>query len=670
MTAPASRAHHPGHHHQQRRDDGERPKGASSEDDSPRREPAGSPPPPSPGTTPWHYILTALMFLFILSLFFQQVEEPGGMRELTYSEFKENVSQGRVDRVTFSGNTIRGRLKPGTAYAADQQEPVAEPAEGESAMVRRFVTTRPEVEDPELLGLLEEQGVTVEAESTGASWWARALVSVLPWVLVLGLFFYLSYRMQKKMMGGAGDGGPFSFTKSKAKRYRESNIPTTLEDVAGVENAKRDLQEIIGNLAHPERFEAVGAKIPKGVLLVGPPGTGKTLLARAVAGEADVPFYSISGSEFVEMFVGIGAARVRDMFEEAKKDAPCVIFIDEIDAVGRSRGTGLGGGHDEREQTLNQILSEMDGFSGRENVVVLAATNRPDVLDQALLRPGRFDRKVYLELPHREAREAILRVHARDVPLADEVDLARVAQRTVGFSGADLENLVNEAAMLAGREETGEVTMDMFTRARDKLVLGAERERGLDDAERRVVAYHESGHALMAWLLPEADPLDKLTIIPRGRALGATEQVPEEERHNLKREYLLDRVGVMLGGRVAEQVIFDDVTSGAESDLDQATQLVRRMVCRWGMSDAVGPVALKQGDEHVFLGQELGEGKEFSEATAKLVDDEVRRIMEEVEGKARKLMEEHQDDLERLAETLLEEETVSAERVRELLEED
>jgi cell division protease FtsH len=437
--------------------------------------------------------------------------------------------------------------------------------------------------------------------------------------------------------------------------------------VAGLADAKGDLKEIIDNLSHPERYRTIGAKTPRGVLLVGPPGTGKTLLARAVAGEAGVPFYSISGSEFVEMFVGVGAARVRDMFESAKKEAPCVVFIDEIDAVGRSRGAGVGGGHDEREQTLNQILSEMDGFTPHQNVVVLAATNRPDVLDPALLRPGRFDRKVFLELPDREAREAILEVHTRSVPLSDGVDLAKIAARTVGFSGADLENLVNEAALLAGRERKEAVNMDMLERARDKLVLGAERERGLGEEERRLVAYHESGHALMAWLLPEADPLEKVTIIPRGRALGATEQLPEEERANLKRSYLLDRIGVMLGGRVAEQVVFDDLTSGAQSDLEQATRLVRSMVCRWGMSPALGPVVFKRGDEHVFLGREIAEQRDFSDATAKLIDDEVKRLLEAAEERDRELMVKHREDLTRLAEALLEEETIGRPRIEELL---
>jgi cell division protease FtsH len=627
--------------------------------------------------SPWHILLGLLAFAVIWSLLANIFGS--GPQELSYTTFKEQVRQGRVVEVTIEGDEIRGHFSPepkgGTAAEAEGR-PQGADAEGPPIQAQRprgepFVTTKPRVDDPTLLELLEEHGVTVHAESPEPTWWQQAIGTLLPWLFILGLFLYLTYRMQQRLTGG-GDGGPggiFGFAKSKAKRFREEVTRTTLDDVAGLANAKRDLKEIIDNLAHPERYQALGAKIPKGVLLVGPPGTGKTLIARAVAGEAGVPFYSISGSEFVEMFVGVGAARVRDMFDSAKKEAPCVIFIDEIDAVGRSRGAGLGGGHDEREQTLNQILSEMDGFTPNQNVVVLAATNRPDVLDQALLRPGRFDRKVFIEMPDREARKAILEVHTREVPLGQDVDLERVAARTVGFSGADLANLVNEAALLAGRRRKERVDMALFDLARDKLVLGAERERGIGEEERRLVAYHESGHALMAWLLPEADPLDKVTIIPRGRALGATEQLPEEERMNLKRAYLLDRIGVMLGGRVAERVVFDELSSGAESDLEQATRLARRMVCRWGMSEALGPVAFKRGDEHIFLGRELTQQQDFSDATAKLIDDEVKRLLEAAEGRDRELMEGHRDELDRLAEALLEEETIGRERIEALFQE-
>ncbi|TVQ85028.1 MAG: ATP-dependent metallopeptidase FtsH/Yme1/Tma family protein [Chromatiaceae bacterium] len=626
--------------------------------------------------------------------------------ELTYTELKQAVRQGRVAQVTFHEDRIRGHFYAGEEPAAitgdggDQTEDNAATgadqaqngeqdgdqavdgasngvsttaaeagAAGERVLGAPLTSTKPQVSDPKLLELLEQHGVEVDAKPAGAGLWGQLLISFLPLMLILGLFLYISQRLQQRMMGGPGGkgGGIFDFGKSNAKRFRAADSDVRLVDVAGLENAKADLAEIIDHLADPGRFRALGAKMPKGVILVGPPGTGKTLLARAVAGEAGVPFFSISGSEFVEMFVGVGASRVRDLFESAKKVAPCVIFIDEIDAVGRTRGAGMGGGHDEREQTLNQILAEMDGFEPHEDIVVLAATNRPDVLDNALLRPGRFDRKVYLELPGREARRAILEIHARDIKLADDIDLERLAARTVGFSGAELENLVNEAALLAGRQRRKAVDMQLFAAARDKLVLGAEREQGISDQERRLVAVHESGHALMAWLLPNADPLDKVTIIPRGRALGATEQVPDEERRTYRSADLRDRIGVMLGGRVAEKVVFDDVTTGAEADLDQATKLARRMVSHWGMSDAIGPVSFKRGEEHIFLGREMAQATEFSDATARRIDDEITSLIVAVEGHALKLVQEHKDALGRLADRLLEAETLSREEIKEVL---
>ena len=424
---------------------------------------------------------------------------------------------------------------------------------------------------------------------------------------------------------------------------------------------------MIDFLRDPRRYRKLGAKLPRGVLLKGPPGTGKTLLARAVAGEAEVPFFSISGSEFIETFVGVGAARVRGMFEEAKKEAPSVIFIDEIDSIGRSRGTGLGGGHDEREQTLNQILSEMDGFSGREAVIVMAATNRPDVLDPALLRPGRFDRKVDLELPRREARRAILKVHTREVPLSDDVDLDDIASATATFSGADLENLVNEAALLAGRDGATTVTPDHFERARDVIVLGHPRERLIDDDERRRVARHEAGHALLAALLPKADALRKVTIMPRGHALGATEQIPDEDRLNRSRGCFLDRLTVMLGGRCSERVIYDEVSSGAADDLARATDLARQMVTRFGMSDRLGPASFRHGDEHVFLGKELGQSRNFSEHTAELIDAEIQEILAECEKRALRILEEHAETLRTIADRLLERETLESEEIEALI---
>jgi cell division protease FtsH len=641
---------------------------------------------------PWrNYVIAVLAILGVAALL--NLFVGSSPTELSYTAFKQAVREGRIAAVTFEGDSIRGRFyadaeqsktqdraagDQADAAAGDAQTKGAQDSEGAKAggdgerdLGAPFTSTKPQVQDPALLDLLEQHGVEVDAESAESGLWTRVLVSMLPWVLILGLFLYMSYRMQQRMMGGGGPGGGiFSFGKSKAKRFHAQDSDVGLKDVAGLDNAKADLAEIIDHLGDPKRFRALGAKMPKGVLLVGPPGTGKTLLARAVAGEAGVPFFSISGSEFVEMFVGVGASRVRDLFESAKKQTPCVIFIDEIDAVGRTRGAGMGGGHDEREQTLNQILNEMDGFTPNEDIVVLAATNRPDVLDKALLRPGRFDRKVYLELPGRDARRAILEIHAGRIKLADDVDLDRLAARTVGFSGADIENLVNEAALLAGRERKDAVDMQHFADARDKLVLGAEREQGIGDEERRLVAVHESGHALLAWLLPNADPLDKVTIIPRGRALGATEQVPDEERRTYKASYLRDRIGVMLGGRVAERVMFDEVTTGAEADLDNATKLARRMVSHWGMSEAIGPVAFKRGEEHIFLGREMAQSPEFSDDTAKRIDDEITGLIRSVEDRALDLMGEHKDALQRLSDRLLEAETLDRDEIDTLLRED
>jgi cell division protease FtsH len=470
--------------------------------------------------------------------------------------------------------------------------------------------------------------------------------------------------MQKRM-GGAG--GLFDFGKSKAKRFRRTDSKLSFDNVAGLENAKQDLNEIVGYLKNPEHYRKLGAKIPRGILLMGPPGTGKTLLAKAVAGEADVPFFSISGSEFIEMFVGVGASRVRDMFESARKESPSIIFIDEIDSVGRARGTGLGGGHDEREQTLNQILGEMDGFDPHETVVVLAATNRPDVLDAALLRPGRFDRKITLDLPDKKARHAILDIHSADVPLSDDVDMDRIAALTVGFSGADLENLVNEAALYSARVNREMVNMESLLGARDKVVLGSKRELIIGDEEKNLVAHHEAGHAVVASLLPNADPLDKVTIIPRGRALGITEQIPEEEHYNLRQSYLHDRIGVMLGGRVAERLIFNEVSSGAENDLKQATRLARHMVTHWGMSEKIGPVAFRRGEEHIFLGREMTQQRDYSEHTAQVIDDEICALVKGIEKEINTLLEAHRPQLESLAGALLEKETLKAEEIQAIV---
>ena len=598
-----------------------------------------------------HILLVAFVIFYAL-----QLMSESNVQQLTYTEFKKRVTAGQVSEVTIEGHQVTGTLKAGDA------EGVA----GQTGNL--FRSHIPEVGDSDIINLLEQNDVTIDAEESGTDWFTRMLISFLPWILILGLFFFFWQRMAKQMGGGQQGSGLFSMGKSKAKRFRKDEPQKTFEDVAGCENAKRDLTEIVDYLKNPSYYQRLGAKLPRGLLMVGPPGTGKTLMARAVAGEADVPFFSISGSEFIEMFVGVGASRVRDMFKQAREEAPAIIFIDELDAIGRSRGTGVGGGHDEREQTLNQILSEMDGFSPTEAVVVIAATNRPDVLDQALLRPGRFDRKVTLDRPQRDAREKILEVHTKAMPLDDDVSLKTVARRTVGFSGADLENLANEAALYAGRDDSKTVTMKHFDLARDKILMGSKREHKLSEDEKRVIAYHESGHALAALLYPKADALEKVTIIPRGRALGLTEQAPDEDRLNMTASYARDRIAVMLGGRVSEKVVFNELSSGAENDIEQATKLARRMVSRWGMSDVIGPVSVGSSQEEVFLGHEISREKEFSDATAEKIDDEVRKLITDIEADVKKALEDNRDRLDKLAETLMEEETLESDRIRSLLD--
>ncbi|WP_242634299.1 ATP-dependent zinc metalloprotease FtsH [Marinobacter salicampi] len=619
---------------------------------SPGFEPGG--PAARPEPPQWSRMFQLLLVGFIIFYAIQIVSD-SGVEQLTFTEFKQRVTAGEVAEVTIEGHQVRGRFATGDGEEVDPQT------------ATHFRSHIPEVGDSEILELLEQNNVTIDAEESGQDWLSRLLISFLPWLLILGLFFYFWSRMQKQM-GGQQTGGLFNVGKSKAKRYREDEPKKTFEDIAGAENAKKDLTEIVDYLKNPAYYQRLGAKLPRGVLMVGPPGTGKTLMARAVAGEAGVPFFSISGSEFIEMFVGVGASRVRDMFEEARRESPAIIFIDELDAIGRSRGAGVGGGHDEREQTLNQILSEMDGFSPHETVVVIAATNRPDVLDPALLRPGRFDRKVTLDRPHRKAREMILGIHTRAMPLADDVSLEALARRTVGFSGADLENLANEAALFAGREDCKTVAMHHFNMARDKVLMGAEREQTLSEEERKVIAYHESGHALAALLFPKADPLEKVTIIPRGRALGATEQAPDEDRYNMTASYARDRIAVMLGGRVSERIIFDEVSSGAENDIEQATKLARRMVSRWGMSDAIGPVSVSASQEEVFLGHEISRERDFSEATAEKIDDEVRKLIMGIEREVEKRLKENRKRLDKLADALLEDETLEAKRISSLLD--
>ncbi len=599
----------------------------------------------------WNIVIVFLVWLAIFYAF--RMYRSPQILEMPYSRFKKAVSEGEVAEVTIRGDTVEGTFK----------EP-EKAGEGENAPAyRRFSTTLPSVDDPKLLELLEDRKVTIAAESEERSWVGTLLLSLLPWVLILGFFYYTSRKMQGRMGGGV-----FGFGKSKAKLYTREMTQITFDDVAGLPNTKRELREVVDFLKEPEKYRALGAQLPKGILLVGPPGTGKTLMAKATAGEAGVPFYSISGSEFIEMFVGVGASRVRDMFQQAKQNAPAIIFIDEIDSIGRVRGTGLGGGHDEREQTLNQILSEMDGFSGRESVVVMAATNRPDVLDPALVRPGRFDRQVALDLPQKEARIEILRLHAKDMPLSDDVDFASVAARAVGFSGADLRNLVNEAAILAARKGKKTVEAEDFHEGVDKVIMGIEREDFMSEEEKKVVAYHEAGHALIAWHLPGADPIRKVTIIPRGRSLGSTEQIPEEDRHNLSRSYLLNRVAILLGGRAAEKTACEEITSGAGDDLKKATQLVRRMVCQWGMSETLGPVTFNHGSPHPFLGREITEPKDFSEHTARMIDEEVRRILTAMQRKAERILAGHMKQLDALATALMERETLSIEEIEDVLQ--
>ncbi|WP_445355938.1 ATP-dependent zinc metalloprotease FtsH [Microbulbifer sp. EKSA008] len=641
----------------------------ADEQDQERKLPQGessSPPSGKPvpqGPLNWlQYFLW--IFLLILTVQYCTNGQLSGKRtELAYSDFKKEVAEGKVASVVIEGDRVSGTFKTEAgklpASNTGEKEKKAPPPE-------HFTTILPSVQDPELLPLLEKEKVEILAESPGGGFMQRMLILLLPWILIIGLLVWMGRRMQEKMASGA-PGSPFGFARSPAKRFERSESQVTFDDVAGLANAKKDLQEVAGYLKNPEHYRKLGAKIPRGILLMGPPGTGKTLMAKALAGESEAPFFSISGSEFIEMFVGVGASRVRDMFAEAKKDAPSIIFIDEIDSVGRARGTGVGGGHDEREQTLNQILGEMDGFDPQEAVVVVAATNRPDVLDAALLRPGRFDRKITLDLPDKAARKEILEIHSRDVPLHGKVDLERLAALTAGFAGADLENLINEAALLAGREDKSAVDMDCLLRARDKVVLGGEREMVISEEDKRIIAYHEAGHALVATLLPNADPLEKATIIPRGHSLGATEQIPTEEHHSMQVSYLRDRIGVMLGGRVAERVVFKEVSTGAEADLKQSTRLARHMVTHWGMSEKLGPVAFRRGEEHIFLGREMAQQKDFSEHTSEIIDDEIIALISGIEMKVDQLLTKNRKKLDALAGALLEKETLDAAEINEIL---
>ena len=592
-------------------------------------------------------LLLWLIIAAVLLTVFNNFSVKPEPQEMTYSEFVTQVQQDLVDEVRISGLVIRGSRKTGDA----------------------FKVIRPPIDDPKLMDDLISHNVVVVGEPPETqSIWAQLLIASFPILIIIAVFMLFMRQMQGGM---GGKGGPMAFGKSKARLLSENEVKTTFADVAGVDEAKEDVQELVEFLTDPGRFQRLGGRIPRGILMVGAPGTGKTLLARAIAGEAKVPFFSISGSDFVEMFVGVGASRVRDMFEQAKKQAPCIIFIDEIDAVGRHRGAGLGGGHDEREQTLNQLLVEMDGFAPNDGVIVIAATNRPDVLDPALLRPGRFDRQVVVSLPDIRGREQILKVHVRKVPVADDVEMGIIARGTPGFSGADLANLINEAALFAARTGKRLVGMDDFEKAKDKIMMGAERKSMvMSEKEKRVTAYHEAGHAIVGRLVPEHDPLYKVTIIPRGRALGVTMFLPEEDRYSHSRQAILSKICSFFGGRIAEEMIlgFDGMTTGAANDIDNATSLARNMVTKWGLSEKLGPIKYDEEDGEVFLGMSAGvQPKSVSDDTARLIDEEVRSIINDCYKRAKKILEENLDKLHMMADALMELETLLPEQLDDIM---
>jgi cell division protease FtsH len=582
------------------------------------------------------WLVISLMMILLYNLF----NKPKPVLEkLNYSDFVSAVDAGKVNSVTIQGNDLSGKFTDG----------------------KEFKTYKPT--DADISDTLLEKKITVTAKPEEEKFsWLSIFISCFPLIILIGVWIFFMRQMQ------AGGGKAMSFGKSRAKLLTETQGKITFEDVAGVDEAKEELEEIIQFLKEPKKFTKLGGRIPKGVLLVGPPGTGKTLLARAIAGEAGVPFFSISGSDFVEMFVGVGASRVRDLFVQGKKNAPCIIFIDEIDAVGRHRGAGLGGGHDEREQTLNQLLVEMDGFESNEGVILIAATNRPDVLDPALLRPGRFDRQVVVPRPDVKGREAILKVHTKKTPLGPSVELAVIARGTPGFSGADLSNVVNEAALLAARKEKNTVDMQDFDDAKDKVLMGVERRSMvISEEEKKNTAYHEAGHTLVAKLIPGTDPVHKVSIIPRGRALGMTMQLPIEDKHSYSRESLLNRIAVLMGGRAAEEIIFSTMTTGAGNDIERATEIARKMVCEWGMSPRLGPVSFGKKEEQIFLGREMATHKNYSEATAVEIDAEIRRIVDENYSRVVQLLSLNVDILHRLSGELIEKENLSGEEVDRII---
>jgi cell division protease FtsH len=591
--------------------------------------------------------LKSLLFWMVLVvvgvLIWQFSNFPSKHEPITFTKFLRHVQDGQVQSVVITGNEITGVLT--SAPPPDNEFSTLAPASYER-----------------LGNLLDEKGVTITAKKETTSPWASLLYAWAPILLMIGFWIFIMRQMQ------SGGNKALSFGKSRAKLSSSSQKKVTFKDVSGVDEAKEELQEIIEFLKEPQKFQKLGGRIPKGVLLMGPPGTGKTLLARAVAGEANVPFFSISGSDFVEMFVGVGASRVRDLFEQGKKNAPCIVFIDEIDAVGRHRGAGLGGGHDEREQTLNQLLVEMDGFESNEGVILVAATNRPDVLDPALLRPGRFDRRIVVNRPDVKGREGIFAVHTKKIPLADDVNIHVLARGTSGFSGADIANLVNEAALNAARYNQKVVRMLDFEFAKDKVLMGSERRSMIiSDEEKKVTAVHEAGHALLAVVLPHADPVHKVTIIPRGMALGVTMQLPVDDKHNYTRDYLDDQIAILLGGRIAEEITMKGMTTGAGNDLERSTELARKMVCEWGMSDQMGPLTFGKKEEQIFLGREIAQHQDYSEDTAIHIDQEIKRVVITNYDRARKLLEQYRPALDRIADELLAREVLDAEQVRRIV---
>ena len=593
------------------------------------------------GKTLLIWITISILVLLFYNFFFSEKGFYSNFNtNISYSEFLAKVNNGDIKEVTIEGKKITAKLNSGES----------------------IITYAPE--DAELITLLKKKNVKITAKPENQnSWITSFLISWLPFLILIVLWIVFLKQLQP-------GNKPFSFVKSRAKLIKEGNTKVTFNDVAGIEEVKEELQDVVEFLKNPQKFTKLGARIPKGILLVGPPGTGKTLLAKAVAGEAGVPFFSISGSDFVEMFVGVGAARVRDLFTQAKAHAPCIIFIDEIDAVGRQRGAGLGGGHDEREQTLNQLLVEMDGFETEEGIVVLAATNRPDILDPALLRPGRFDRQVVVPPPDLNGREAILKLYTKKFKIDENVDFKSLAKGTPGFTGADLENMLNEAALIAAKKGKEKIEIEDLEEAKDKIIMGKERKGViLNEEERKIIAYHEAGHALVAYYLPDPDPVHKISIIPRGQALGVTQQLPLDDRHIYTEDYLLKKITVLLGGRVSEEIVFNKVSSGAQDDLKKATQIAKKMVCNWGMSKKLGPVAFGKSEEHIFLGKEMFQIKDFSEETARIIDEEIKNIISSCYEKAKTILTASLNKLHKVAHTLLEEETLDADRFKFLLNE-